>query len=144
VDLAEGVLTIREGKFRKSHLVPLYPTATRALIRYAAYRDACRQACRSGRFFSTDRAPALTRAAVEKTFQRLRHRLSWNAQGRARRPRIHDLRHTFAVRRLLRWWEDGIDVDRKILALATYLGHVKVTETCGYLTAVPELMAITS
>ena len=144
VDLANGVLTVRESKFRKSRLVPLHPTATQALTRYAAYRDTCRGAPRSGCFFRTDRAPALRRAAVKKTFSRLRHRLRWTAEGRARRPRIHDLRHTFAVRRLLRWYEEGADVDRKILALATYLGHAKVTDTYWYISAVPELMAIVS
>ena len=140
VDLAGGVLTVRESKFRKSRLVPLHATATQALTHYAAHRDASPSGC----FFRTDRAPALTRAAVQKTFSRLRARLGWTAQGRARRPRIHDLRHTFAVRRLLRWYEDGADVERKILALATYLGHAKVTDTYWYLSAVPELMAITS
>lgn len=145
VDLAHGVLTVREGKFRKSRLVPLHPTATQALIRYAAYRNArCSKVPQSRGFFRTDRAPVLTRAAVEKTFARLRKRLGWTAHGRARRPRIHDMRHTFAVRRLLRWCEDGADLDRKIQALATYLGHAKVTDTYWYLSAVPELMAITS
>ncbi len=144
VDLADGVLTVRESKFRKSRLVPLHPTTTQALTRYAVHRDTCRDAPRAGGFFRTDRAPALTRAAVEKTFSRLRDRLGWTAQGRARRPRIHDARHTFAVRRLLRWYEDGADVDRKILALATYLGHAKATDTYWYLSAVPELMAIAS
>jgi integrase len=144
VDLADGVLTVREGKFRKSRLVPLHPTAMSALTRYAARRDACRDAPRSEYFFRTDRAPVLKGAAVQKTFSRLRDRLGWTAQGRARRPRIHDLRHTFAVRRLLRWYQAGADVDRKILALATYLGHTKVTDTYWYLSAVPELMAITS
>ena len=144
VDLANGVLTVRESKFRKSRLVPLHPTATQALTRYAADRDACRGAPRSGCFFRTDRAPALERAAVQKTFSRLRHRLGWTAQGRARRPRIQDLRHTFVVRRLLRWYEEGADVDRKILALATYLGHAKVTDTYWYVSAIPELMSIAS
>lgn len=145
VDLASGLLTIRESKFRKSRLVPLHPTATDALIRYVASRDAGRT--RSGAtaaFFRTDGAAALTRAAVEKTFSRLRHRLGWTAQGRARRPRIHDLRHTFAVRRLLRWSEEPADVDRNILALATYLGHAKVSDTYWYLSAVPELMTLTT
>ncbi len=59
-------------------------------------------------------------------------------------PRIHDLRHTFAVRRLLLWYEQGADVNRKILALATYLGHAKVTDTYWYLSAIPELMAVTA
>ena len=144
VDLAEGVLTVRESKFRKSRLVPLHSTVTRALARYVACRNACRGVPRSEYFFRTDRVPALTRAAVQKTFSRLRNRLGWTAEGRTRRPRIHDFRHTFTVRRILRWYEDGADVDRKILALATYLGHAKVTDTYWYLSAIPELMAITS
>lgn len=144
VDLEDGVLTVREGKFRKSRLVPLHSTAIEALAWYAARRNACCGSPRSGRFFRTDRAPELKSEAVKKTFSRLRDRLGWTAQGRARRPRIHDLRHTFAVRRLLRWYEDGADIDRKILALATYLGHAKATDTYWYLSALPELMAITS
>lgn len=144
VDLREGLLTVREGKFRKTRLVPLHPTAVQALTRYAARRDAFQGAARSEFFFPTDRASALTRAAVEHTFSSVRDHLDWTTDGRAGRPRIHDLRHTFAVRRLLRWYEEGADVNRKILALATYLGHAKVTDTYWYLSAVPELMAITA
>jgi integrase len=144
VDLCKGLLTVREGKFRKSRLLPLHPTTVQTLIRYVARRDASRGAQRSKFFFYTDRAPVLKRAAVEKTFSRLRDRLGWAANGRTRRPRIHDLRHTFAVRRLLRWYEEGVEVNQKILALATYLGHAKVTDTYWYLSAVPELMAVTA
>lgn len=144
VDLAEGVLTVRESKFRKSRLVPLHPTATRALRLYAAQRDTCCGAPQRERFFRTDRAPTLTRKTVHSTFSNLRQRLGWSAQGRTRCPRIQDMRHTFAVRRLLGWYEDGADVNRKILALATYLGHAKPSDTYWYLSAVPELMAITS
>lgn len=92
VDFVSGILTVRESKFRKSRVIPLHPTATRALIRYAARRDASRAFAGADAFFRTDDARALTRAAVEKTFSRLRHRLQWAAQGRTRRPRIHDLR----------------------------------------------------
>jgi integrase len=144
VDLSHGLLTIRMSKFRKSRLVPLHPTSVQALTGYAARRDAFPDVPRSEFFFRTDRAPALKRAAIEKTFSRVRNRLGWTAHGRARRPRIHDLRHTFAVRRLLRWYAEGAEVDRKILALATCLGHAKVTDTYWYLSAVPELMAFTS
>jgi len=144
VDLEKGLLIIREGKFRKSRLVPLHPTTVQALTRYAAHRDAFQSARQSEFFFSTDRAPVLEHAAVEKTFSRLRDRLGWTTQGRAARPRIHDLRHTFAVRRLLLWYEQGADVNQKILALATYLGHAKVTDTYWYLSATPELMAVTA
>jgi integrase len=140
VDLNAGVLTIREGKFRKARLVPLHPSATAALARYAADRDACCEG--PGRFFRTERTPALNKDTVEKTFGRLRRRLGWTADGRARPPRIHDLRHSFAVRRLLRWYEEGADLERKLLALSLYLGHAKVSDTYWYLTGVPELMAV--
>jgi integrase len=142
VDLTVGVVTVREGKFRKARLVPLHPSATAALARYAAERDA---RCHGpGRFFRTDRSPALHKDTVEKTFGRIRERLGWTAEGRARQPRIHDLRHSFAVRRLLRWYEQGADLDRKLLALSLYLGHAHVSDTYWYLTGVPELMTITS
>lgn len=140
VDLDAGVLIVREGKFRKARLVPLHPSTTEALARYAAERDARCQG--PGRFFRTERTSALDKQAVEKTFARVRHRLGWTAEGRARQPRIHDLRHSFAVRRLLRWYQEGADLERKLLALSTYLGHAHVSDTYWYLTGVPELMAI--
>ena len=144
VDLVNGVLVIRETKFRKSRLVPLHPSTTEALARYADRRNGCRAAPRSEYFFRTERSPRLQRHAVEKTFAGIRQRLGWAGHGRTRQPRIHDLRHTFVTRRLLRWCQDGADVDRKILALATYLGHAKVTDTYWYCTAVPELLASTA
>lgn len=144
VDLANGILVVRETKFRKSRLVPLHPTTTQALTRYADRRDACRAASGSEYFFRTEVSSRLTLDAVEKTFSRIRQRLGWTEQGRTRQPRIHDLRHTFITRRLLRWYQDGADVDRKMLALATYVGHAKVTDTYWYCTAVPELLACTS
>ena len=140
VDLNAGVITVREGKFRKARLVPLHSSTTEALARYAALRDRCCEG--PGRFFRTERAPALHKDTIEKTFGRLRRRLGWTAQGRARQPRIHDLRHSFAVRRLLRWYEQGADLERKLLALSLYLGHAHVSDTYWYLTGVPELMAI--
>ncbi len=144
VDLASGLITVRAGKFRKSRIVPLHPTAVTALARYASERDAFRLSPRSAFFFRTDHAPALGRWAAGQTFDSLRNSLGWTSDGRARRPRIHDLRHTWTVRRLLRWHEEGADIDRKMLALSTYLGHAKVTGTYWYLSAVPELMAVTS
>jgi integrase len=143
-DLVAGVITVREGKFRKSRFVPLHPSATQALADYAAHRDKCRAAPRSEYFFRSERAPALTKPAVDWTFRSLREHLGWSAQGRARRPRIHDMRHTFAVRRLVKWYQEGASLDGKIVSLATYLGHAKPSATYWYLSAVPELMAIAS
>ena len=142
-DLADGILTIRETKFRKSRLVPLHPTTTRALRRYANRRDACLAAPGSQYFFRTEHSPRLTHTAVKRMFRKLRRRLGWTAQGRTSQPRIHDLRHSFVVHRLLRWHQEGADVDRKILALATYLGHARVAHTYWYCTGVPELLATT-
>lgn len=89
---------------------------------------------------STDRSDRYQ--AVSHTFQRLRRRLGWTAEGRTRTPRIHDLRHRMVVRRLQLWHAQGGDVDRKVAVLATYLGHVVVSDVYWYLTAVPELMTI--
>ena len=144
VDLERGLLTIRGTKFRKTRWVPLHPSATKALARYVRHRDAVVRGGSTGYFFRTERVPRLTTAAAEKAFARMRRRLAWNAEGRTRRPRLHDARHTFAVRRLLHWYKDGVDVGQKILALSTYLGHAKVTDTYWYLTGVPELMALAS
>jgi len=144
VDLDRGLLMIRGSKYRKSRWVPLHPSTTLALTHYAAYRDAVVHDGHSGFFFRTKRVSRLTPAAVKRAFARIRHRLGWSAQGRARRPRLHDCRHTFTVRRLVRWYDEGADVGQKILALSTYLGHAKVTDTYWYLTGVPELMAIAS
>ena len=144
VDLERGLLTVRESKFRKSRLVPLHPSAIEPLQSYAARRDRCRTARRSDCFFLTDSAPHLTLNAVETEFWRMRKVLGWTAKGRTRLPRIHDIRHTFATVRLLRWHEQGADIERRLSALATYLGHVQVTQTYWYLTAVPELMALTA
>ena len=103
VDLVNGILSIRETKFRKSRLVPLHPTTTRALIRYAGRRDACLAASRSEHFFRTEHSPRLTRDAVEKSFSRLKQSLGWTGYGRTRPPRIHDLRHYSGIRIIPSW-----------------------------------------
>jgi len=79
---------------------------------------------------------------VHRIFDQLRRQLGWTGRGAHGAPRIHDLRHSFAVRRLLLWHQQGVDLDQRMLALSTYLGHVKVSSTYWYFTAVPELMAI--
>jgi integrase len=129
IDLRTGVVTVREGKFRTSRLVPLHPSVLAALRRHASERDRCRVAPRSEYFFRTERLAALSRMAVQRTFAKLRRCLGWTAEGRARLPRLQDMRHAFVVHRVQRWYELGADVDRRMAHLATYLGHAKVTDT---------------
>jgi integrase len=79
---------------------------------------------------------------VHRIFRELRDKLGWIDRGCHGGPRIHDLRHTFAVRRVMLWHAQGINVDEAMLSLSTYLGHAKISKTYWYLTGVPELMAL--
>jgi integrase len=143
VDLEHGVLRIEKTKFKKSRLVPLHPTATRALRRYVLARYGQQVMRDNSPFFVNGRGTRLTYCAVRWAFEHLRDMLGWkNGNGEMPRPRIHDLRHTFACRRLLSWYRQGKDVHNLIAALSTYMGHGKVTDTYWYLTGTPELLAI--
>jgi integrase len=144
VDLDSGVVKVRETKYKKQRLVPLHRSALQGLRRYARCRDQYHQAPKSDAFFLTELATSLKYWKVMWTFSGLRRSLGWTAKNGARPPMIHGFRHTFAVRCLIRWYRSGANVDQKIPALSTYLGHSKVTDTYWYLTAVPELLKITS
>jgi integrase len=141
VDLDGGVVTVVETKFHKSRLVPLHPTTTRALRRYARFRDGYHRQPSSTAFFLSEKGTSLKYLKLLMTFSALRRELGW-MRSRGQRPRIHDLRHTFVVRRLIAWHRRGVDLHGRVAALSTYLGHVRVTDTYWYLTAVPELLAI--
>lgn len=143
VDLTAGILTVRAGKRGRSRLVPLHPSAVPPLQDYADDRQRRYGPPADGEaFFRTDRSEHVSYNAAHSTFTVLRRRLGWTAEGRTRTPRIHDLRHRMVVRRIQDWHADGVDVDVKISALATYLGHVGVRHLYWYLSAVPELMSI--
>jgi integrase len=88
------------------------------------------------------RGGSLSLRQVHRVFQNLREQLGWINRGAHAEPRIHDLRHTFVVRRILLWHAQGVDIDQAMLALSTYVGHAMVTNTYWYLTGVPELMAL--
>ena len=143
VDLDRGVLRIEKTKFKKSRLVPLHPTTTNVLRRYVATRSG-REALRNdSAFFADGDGNRLTYHAVCRVFQKLRDILGWKqGNGEWPRPRIHDLRHTFACQRLLRWYRQGKNVHNLVMSLSTYLGHGKVSDTYWYLTGTPELLAI--
>ena len=138
----QNLLTIRATKFRKTRLVPLRPTTTQALRMYAQVRDRFHPVPQSESFFVTRRGTPLSATSVQGTFERLRDQLAWSARSGERAPRIHDLRHTFACRRLLQWYQQGVAVGRVIDTLATYLGHTGVNHTYWYLTGVPELLEL--
>ena len=143
VDLAGGVLTVRAGKRGRMRLVPLHPSALTPLRDYAADRSRrCGPPGDSAAFFRTDHSDRVSYNAANSTFIVLRRQLGWTAASRTRAPRVHDLRHRMVVRRIQAWHAQGADVDHKIPALATYLGHVEVRDVYWYLSAVPELMSI--
>jgi integrase len=141
-DLDAGVLSIRQTKFCKSRLVPLHPSARVELQRYVARRDAIVPPIAGATLFVSESGHPLPYRTVHGVTRKLLDEVVSPSAPTGRRPRIHDLRHTFACRRLLQWYRDGVDLDQRVAALSTYLGHAKVSDTYWYLTGVPELMAI--
>ena len=140
VDLVNGVLRIRDTKFGKSRYVPLHPSTQRALQRYAARRDRCCRDLNTPSFFISERGTRLTEWCVRWTFVKLSHEIGLRGPGDSRGPRLHDLRHRLAIATLLRWYRNGVDVERHLPQLSTYLGHAHITDTYWYLTATPQLM----
>ena len=142
VDWVRGVLIIRGTKFGKSRLVPIHPTTQRALRRYARFRDQIYPKPKTKAFFVSQRGARLGYYGVLATFVRLSREIGLRGPSDSHGPRMHDLRHRFAVRTLLRWYREGVDVEKHIHKLSTYLGHVKVTDTYWYLSGVPELLQL--
>ena len=142
VDLASGVLCIEEAKFHQRRLVPLHPSVTEQLRAYARRRDQLvpRPACE--RFFLRDDGQPANQRAMLYALQTLCRQLDWQPRGNHAHHRLHDLRHTFIVRSMLRFYQQGIDDEHAVLALSTYVGHARVSDTYWYFTGVPELMAI--
>lgn len=146
VDLENGILAIRKGKFGKSRFTPLHESARLALLRYAATRDRLLPQRPVAAFFVTERGARIRHAMAEWTFAKVSAAIGLRRpapRGRTGRgPRLHDMRHRFAAARLLAWYRAGVDVERELPKLATYLGHVHVRHTYWYLEAVPELLQL--
>ena len=140
VDLQAGVITIRHAKFDRPRLVPLHPTVTEALSRYAAERDRLCPRPRARAFFVSSVGTRLDRSGVAKTLRKITTSLGMRTE--TVHPRAHDLRHSFAVDTLIRWQRSGLSVDEHIATLSTYLGHVSPADTYWYLSASPELMGL--
>lgn len=144
VNLVDGILTVRESKFGKSRLVPIENSVRAALADYGAFRDTVRPRRDSPAFLVTERGARLRGSTVGSTFAALCKAVGLRPpeqpNRRGRGPRLQDLRHSFATRRLVAWYRAGLDVDRLMPRLATYLGHVSVVQTYWYIQAVPELL----
>jgi len=144
VDLDHGIITIRRTKFGKSRHVPVHSSTVEALKQYARIRDRIFPVRSSSCFFVSERRTRVTDCMARYTFAKLSQQLGLRtvAKGHGRGPRIHDMRHRFAARTLINWYRAGLDVERELPKLATYLGHVHINETYWYLEAVPELLQL--
>lgn len=138
VDIDDAVITIRASKFGKSRQVPVSPSTIDALNSYAEQRDHTVAAAAS--FFVTPAGAALAYTHFGLTFRKAIDAARIGA-GSPTRPRVHDLRHSFAVRTLVGWHRDGLDVAALLPRLSTYLGHREPRNTYRYLSATPELLA---
>ena len=143
VDYNDAVLTIRDSKFQKSRQLPLHSTTRDVLRTYADKRNEFISRPRGPSFLMSITGKRLISQNVYATFWKLLQKAGLYER-RPRRPRIHDLRHTFAVNTIRRWYAAGLDVEPRVASLSTYLGHVSPTSTYWYLTATLELMALAS
>jgi integrase/recombinase XerD len=147
IDIDHGVLRVRRGKLGKERLLPLDPSVVKRLESYGIERDRL-LGRRPEAFFVTCEGRRLGDCGARYNFAHvcqqigLRQPQLYLRHGRG--PRIHDLRHTFAVRTLLNWYRSGKDVGREMIKLTTWLGHATPTHTYWYLEAVPELLELAS
>ena len=147
VDLENGVITLRRGKLGKARLLPLSDSTVFQLAAYAKERDRLLGA-RPEPFFVSDAGKRFSAGGAQYNFAAICQTIGLRPAQKYRRhgrgPRIHDLRHTFAVRTLINWYRTGKDPAREMIKLTTYLGHVDPAQTYWYVEAVPELLALAS
>jgi integrase/recombinase XerD len=147
IDLENGVVTLRKGKLGKARLMPVSDCTRTRLSDYAKERDRL-LAAPSAAFFVSDRGERLTDCGARYNFavvcQTIGLRPLQRFKRHGRGPRIHDLRHTFAVRTLLNWYRNGKEPAREMITLSTYLGHSNPADTYWYIEAVPELLELAS
>jgi integrase/recombinase XerD len=136
VDLAAGILTVRQGKFNIDRLVPLAPSMTARLQKYTTVMD---QSEPSEIFFPSPRGGPYSKETVYDIFRSLLRHCGIPHGGRGKGPRLHDIRHAFAVHRLERWYREGADLGAKLPILATYMGHKNLISTQWYLRLTPEI-----
>lgn len=138
IDWHQGVIAIRRSKFKQSRMVPVHSSALQALKHYARIRD---QHVRAEHFFVSPSGQPLPYATVRDTFQRLVQSALGNVGPSQRLPRLHEIRHTFATRRLIQPPNARGGPDSAALLLSLFLGHRRLTDTYWYFSGTPELFA---
>jgi integrase/recombinase XerD len=141
VDDRHQLLRILDSKFGKSREVVLHESTINALKDYGRLRDERFPQARCEAFLVSTRGTRLRKPCIHHMFARLVRIAGLSPRSPGCRPRLHDFRHGFAVRTLLEWHRDGVDVQARLPLLSTYLGHVNPASTFWYLTAAPELLA---
>lgn len=147
LDHRQATLLVRRTKFGKSRIVPLHASTMAALATYQTLRDRIARHRLDDALLVSERGVRITQNAAEYTFARVSAQIGVRPRFRAHRlgrgyPRLHDLRHRFAIRTLVDGYRGGGPVDPLLPVLATYLGHVHVHDTYWYLEAVPELLQL--
>jgi integrase len=142
IDDVHSELVVRNTKFNKSRVVPLHGTTRDALHRYLSRRDELRPGAAGASLFISTTGTRLSYKVVQPTFARLCRQIGLEARSERCRPRIHDLRHSFATTTLLEWHQVGADVPALLPRLSTILGHNDPASTYWYLQAAPELLAL--
>jgi integrase len=144
VDLKVGILHIRRTKFGKSRYVPVHSSTVKALKKYNETRDRLFAPPHTPAFFISERGRRITEWIARYTFAKVSQQvgLRTGAKGHGHGPRLQDMRHRFAARTLIHWYRAGLDVERELPKLTTYLGQVHVNDTYWYLEAVPELLQL--
>lgn len=141
-DPTHALLTVRDSKFGKSREVLLHQSTVRVLIDYGEIRDRLCPHPKERSLFVTSRGSRLCYPTIYQPFRALLEQAGIKHGSSARRVRVHDLRHSFAVKTLLGWYRDGADVASRLPLLSTYMGHVDPAATYWYLSAAPELLAL--
>ncbi len=141
VDLNQSLLTIRETKFHKNRLVPLGKQLVQVLQQYAAWRKQKKYDLNpEAPFFVGRNGKTVKDHTIQNAFEFIRKKAGIRRTDESQQPRLHDLRHTFAVHRLTAWYKQGADVQRLLPVLSVYMGHVCISSTSTYLTMTPTLL----
>ena len=143
VDHGKRILAVWDTKFFKSRLVPIGTDLAKIVDKHwTARQHLPMPAGTRSALFASRTGDVISLGRLEKVFRRLREHAGIRRPPQARwQPRLHDLRHAFAVHRLIAWYREGADVQACLPLLATYLGHVNVSGTQAYLSMTPELLA---